>query len=280
MDISVIIPAFQADGAIAKAVRSCLEGTQADFEVIIVADDGLDYHAVLDKAALNDDRLVFLDSPAIRSGPGVARNVGLKSARGRYIAPLDADDSFSPGRLDALLAVISDNGAVSDDIIAFSDTGKRIVSLSDTVTTPTLYAETLIRCGIPVFPLVARDVIPDGWPEDVDLAEDVIFNLTVISRTGPIPFVPKTFYAYCVHPDSITNAADSWKRADRAYGHVLERLEEGGYDLSTDIRRQALEGFTWKRAVNLAFGEAYEAGRVSSFQEFNAKLRDFAPWLC
>src|SRR5438093_3533114 len=93
--VSVIIPAFRAHDTIARAVDSLRAQSCVDWEAVIVPDDGNDYRSVL----AYDARLRFAAAGPVATGPAAARNRGLEIARGRLIAPLDADDAFDPARL-------------------------------------------------------------------------------------------------------------------------------------------------------------------------------------
>ena len=92
--VSVIIPAFRASRDIPVALDSVFAQTFADFEVIVV-DDGSPDSAEL-KAAIAPyrSRLQFIQQA--NRGAGAARNAGIRAARGRFIAFLDADDRWAP----------------------------------------------------------------------------------------------------------------------------------------------------------------------------------------
>ena len=95
--ISVIIPVYNVEKYLEKCVRSVLDQTFTDIEVICVDNGSTDGSArVLNKLAQEDSRLrVF----AVENlGPGHSRNKGLEQARGQYITFVDSDD-FVDARL-------------------------------------------------------------------------------------------------------------------------------------------------------------------------------------
>lgn len=125
MLVSVIIPAFNARDCVAAALRSVIDQTEQDFEVIVVDDCSRDDTvAVVDAFARTEPR-VRLVTLAANVGPGAARNVAIKAARGSWIALLDADDQYHPSRLEQLLGMAARNGAtmVSDNILVCSKDG-------------------------------------------------------------------------------------------------------------------------------------------------------------
>lgn len=95
--ISVVIPTVDRLGPLRRALRSVSRQTYHDFEVIVVNDGGASPHRVVEKwHGEMDVRLLELDSSR---GVSHARNVGVESARGEYIAFLDDDDVFLPCHL-------------------------------------------------------------------------------------------------------------------------------------------------------------------------------------
>ena len=105
--VSVVIPVFNGAAFIARSVGSVLAQTCKDFEIIVV-DDGS-----------TDDTLAFLAQLAQNSGiiclhqenagPAQARNLGIQSASGKYIAFLDCDDIWVPEKLEAQLSILEGN---------------------------------------------------------------------------------------------------------------------------------------------------------------------------
>ncbi len=97
---SVIIPTCDRPQLLAEAVDSVLSQTWEDFECLIVDDGGR-----LPAQTPPDDRVKTIRR-RIRGGPAAARNAGIGAAQGRYLAFLDDDDLFTPGRLEAAAAAL------------------------------------------------------------------------------------------------------------------------------------------------------------------------------
>jgi glycosyltransferase involved in cell wall biosynthesis len=95
-EFSIIVPTFGRPAFLAEAVASVLAQTLADFECIVVDDatpGGL-------TASVSDPRVRTIRRDS-NGGPAAARNTGIEEARGRYLAFLDDDDVWQPGRLEA-----------------------------------------------------------------------------------------------------------------------------------------------------------------------------------
>lgn len=102
--VSVIIPTYNRAGSIEAAVRSALEQTYSDIEVIVIDDGSIDAtKAVLSSIA--DPRLQTL-TQSRNAGAAAARNIGLRVARGRLIAFLDSDDTWLPEKLARQVALL------------------------------------------------------------------------------------------------------------------------------------------------------------------------------
>ena len=94
-EISVIIPVYNKHKYIESSLRSVLEQSFRDLEVIAVNDGSTDESlTVLNQMAEADQRVRVIDIP--NGGVSHARNVGLSHARGQWIQFLDADDLLEP----------------------------------------------------------------------------------------------------------------------------------------------------------------------------------------
>lgn len=93
--ISVIIPTYNSARFICKAIESVLSQTFKDFEIIVIDDGSTDNTGnVLNHYG---DKIIYITQA--NRGVSSARNVGLKLAKSEYVAFLDADDTWLPGKL-------------------------------------------------------------------------------------------------------------------------------------------------------------------------------------
>ena len=111
VDVSVIIPVFNREALIGRAIRSVLAQTFSDFELIIVDDASTD-RTELEVKAFTDSRIRYVRR-TVNGGNAAARNTGVKNARGRLIAWLDSDDEYAPEFLEEVRATLGETG---DDI--------------------------------------------------------------------------------------------------------------------------------------------------------------------
>lgn len=110
--VSIIVPAYNAKGTLPRLLRSILEQTFRDFEVIVVNDGSSDAtEEVFYKVAGNDSRFRLVSLGQNR-GVSNARNVGIDHAQGVFLYFCDADDWLLPEAFEELVAAGSDADVV------------------------------------------------------------------------------------------------------------------------------------------------------------------------
>ena len=99
-EISVIIPLYNKEKIIERSVRSVLNQSFQDFELIIVNDGSTDNSWKIVRS-IHDERIVLVEQE--NGGPSKARNTGVKKAKGNWIVFLDADDELLPNALSLMV---------------------------------------------------------------------------------------------------------------------------------------------------------------------------------
>ncbi|WP_054113710.1 glycosyltransferase family 2 protein [Marinagarivorans algicola] len=108
--VSIIMPCYNNEATIGKAVESVQRQTYIEWELLITDDGSIDGSVeLIERLASSDKRIKFF-SLQKNGGAGVARNNSIKNAVGRYIAFLDADDSWDPEKLDCQITFMKENG--------------------------------------------------------------------------------------------------------------------------------------------------------------------------
>jgi teichuronic acid biosynthesis glycosyltransferase TuaG len=122
--VSVVVPSYNAAATLGDTIASVLAQTFTDFEVIVVDDCSTDSTLEVVRAiAERDSRVRTVRLPRNKGGPAGPRNEGVRQARGRWIAFLDADDIWHPKKLECQLAVLEQTGAkfCSTRMVDFTD---------------------------------------------------------------------------------------------------------------------------------------------------------------
>ena len=106
--LSMLIPCWNAAATIGRALASVLDEHGIPFECIVIDDGSTDGTAdIVQAVADRDPRVVLIRLPT-NVGVSAARNNGLASARGDWVAFHDADDLMLPGWLPALMGPTAD----------------------------------------------------------------------------------------------------------------------------------------------------------------------------
>lgn len=107
--VSVIVPMFNAEKSIHKTLDSILNQTYANLEVIIVDDMSTDRSLEIVKKYREKDSRVLLYRLQEKGGASIARNLAIKNSKGKYIAFLDADDTWEPNKLEVQIEIMVKN---------------------------------------------------------------------------------------------------------------------------------------------------------------------------
>ena len=126
--VCVIIPTYNRGNLISKSVKSVLNQTYQDFELIVIDDASIDNtREIVNSFADKRIRYIKLEK---NKGAANARNVGLKVARGKYIAFQDSDDEWLPEKLEkqmkAFQILPANVGVVYTDMYRISNGNTKI----------------------------------------------------------------------------------------------------------------------------------------------------------
>ena len=160
MDFSVIIPAYNVSDIIGRAIRSAAAQTFAPLEILIIDDCSTDNTVEVVKALGRDIPALRLLSTPANTGPAAARNVGLRAAKGDWIALLDSDDAWKPGRLKRLSEVASATSAdfVADNLVMWD----AVADAHDLVEVVGAEGVLHLRPRVGTIFHVAHEDLPDG----------------------------------------------------------------------------------------------------------------------
>ncbi len=113
--VNVIIPTFNRPQYFQKALKSVLNQSYENLQVIVVNDGGQDVSGIVD--SFYDSRIVFINRKE-NYGKAFSLNEALKYAEGKYIAYLDDDDMYYPDHIETLVDALENR---TDCHVAYSD---------------------------------------------------------------------------------------------------------------------------------------------------------------
>lgn len=216
--ISIIMPAYNAEKYIGKAIESVLYQTYSFFEFIVVDDGSTDNTAEI-VMSYSDSRIRLIKHRG-NLGVAEARNTALREASGKWCAAIDADDLWLPERLEKLTEIAGKDEScfVADDHMVFVERANRVkkigslleffhkmhfaddvcvMSFSDYVR----YGAPLIH---PVFPI--RVVRENGlqYRREFVPAEDLDFHFQLFRRGLRLKITKNAYYLYRMNSGSLT----------------------------------------------------------------------------
>lgn len=220
--VTVVMPAYNAAATLPRAFASLAAQDMPAWECRVVDDGSVDgsWDAIA-AAARAEPRIRPLRLPANR-GAAAARNAAIAAAEGRYIAFLDADDEWLPGKLSAQLAFMEETGA------AFSFTGylrqagarRRRVRVPARIDHARLLRGNVIGCLTAIYDRARLGRMP--MPE-LRLRQDYALWLRILREIGEGHGLDEALAVHHVSPGSLSAARFRASRATWA----LYRGQEG-----------------------------------------------------
>lgn len=259
--VSVIIPCYNHGRYLGEAVHSVLDQTFPDFEVIIVDDGSTDSTPEVARGCA--DSRVWYVWQENKGLPG-ARNTGIRASSGEYVAFLDADDLFLPGKLEAQVCFLDEHpevGLVVGGWIETDEQGKALRMVEPWHWKPDLgLAECVL--GVPVTPgtvLVRRCWLDTVklFDERLDSNEDQDLYLRLVADGCRFVWLPELLCRRRVHGRNMSRNAGRMRETALA---VLDKLYARP-DLPDEVC--AIRGQAYARAHFDAAARAYAAGAVS-----------------
>lgn len=210
--ISVIIPAYNVENFITRTIRSVIEQSLKEIEVIVINDGSTD-QTKMEIEKITDVRLKVVNKK--NGGVSSARNEGLKLAKGQYLFFLDGDDWLVPDILEKmyLQATQKDADILLSNYIIDNDEGKKIFTRINNMQSLDYLQEFFmgnIYAGQPG-KLIKKTLYTQNdifYPIDSSLGEDLYVNFQLIYSANIISSMEEASLHYIQRKDSITATYD------------------------------------------------------------------------
>lgn len=109
LKVSIITPSYNSEKFVLDTIKSILLQTYKDWELLIIDDCSKDSTIQVVEAFIKCYKNIRLIKLEKNSGPAIARNTGIKAAKGKYIAFLDSDDLWLPDKLENQVDFMEEN---------------------------------------------------------------------------------------------------------------------------------------------------------------------------
>lgn len=239
IEISFIVPVFNAEDVIERALNSLTQANSNRFEIILIDDGSTDSTCkICHSYASSYDIIKCIHTP--NRGVSSARNLGISLAKGKYIAFCDADDYFTESGVNAMIEACNSN----TDIILFnnyietdSEISKYPIEIEQGIYAGTNLRE-VFRIAVenkinqPWGKLYRRDLINQSgvrFPGDLSLGEDLVFNLEFLAKIKSAYVCHDYVYTYVRGQSGLSAAQLSLKRFqsyDKQFTHMIQFANE------------------------------------------------------
>lgn len=204
--MTVLMTVYNGGEYLKTAVGSVLNQTYRDFEFLVINDCSTDESLDIIKS-FNDNRIVLHNNEK-NLGQTKSLNIGLRLAKGKYVARMDADDMAFPMWLEKMVTLLSKNPeyvAVGAAAVTMNDKGKTGKLLK----TPSSFAEVVFHTFFGsainhVGALLNKEIIlkNGGYNEEFKIVQDFELWSSLIRNKYRITNIPEVLIAVRVHTNS------------------------------------------------------------------------------
>ena len=223
MKLSVIVPVYNSSKYLDKCIKSIVNQTLKEIEIIIINDGSTDNSLdIIQGYALKDNRIKVVNQS--NKGVSASRNEGIKLAKGDYIINIDSDDWIEQHYFEDIynLAINKQLDIVVTDIhvegLLVDYIRKDLNIENNDIINGKEYLEIFFKNNLSGFTwnkLIKRELY-DGllYREDLTMCEDVYLIVQIIKKSKYIGKINYAYYHYIVNNNSITNTLNTKKMQD------------------------------------------------------------------
>ena len=239
--VSVIIPAFNEQRNIARAIKSVLAQSFPDFELIVVDDASTDDTLAITESLAAMDSRISIIAHDVNKGLSQSRLSGINDSHGEYVFFLDADDTITPNALELL----TDKATTSqcDIVIAGAQRVSRRLHIpipflipsriltNDCYSTASLLPLMLDKTSFPLNAwgrLYRRTVLAENFicAEKNFMGEDMILNMRVFASNARLAWIDNNIYHWTMGGGSSHSPKQSWQHNLDLYYRCREVLNQ------------------------------------------------------
>ncbi len=248
--ISIIIPVYNAEAFITRAIDSCWNQSYRNFELILVNDGSCDNSLqIMQDYALNDHRICVVDTP--NSGVVKAREKGVNVAKGEFLLFMDADDELANDALQILVDALKPNvDMVIGDInqIEFDGSSSLIKYGNRGCVSGREHFDWIVRehVGFLWGKLIRKSLVDEikVMPYGVKFCEDYLQMIQISHSARKVIHVEKVTYNYIQQEESACNKALPVQEYAQRFADLCKKLsdivEVCGYDEDSNVKLKVL----------------------------------------
>lgn len=224
--LSIVLPVFNVEKYLERCIKSILEGTYKDLELVIVNDGTKDdSENIIIRYLEKYNNITYIVKE--NGGLSHARNVGYTYAKGEYIAFFDSDDYIEKDMYEKLMAKVKDYNydiVVCDLYMEYEQTGKKIYvgsnvekeykDVEEDNNEISIRKEIMENIYIAVHnKIYKKELIEKTFENGMPFVngmyyEDIVYTYSILQNTRSISFVKEPLYYYVQRTSSISNNYD------------------------------------------------------------------------
>lgn len=250
MDISIIIPVYQAKDTIKNTINSILKQNlkyiNPKIEIILSVDDQKDYKNYL-KSENKNIKIRIIKTKKNGSGPGHARNEAIKYCKGRYVGFLDADDEYSDNYIQEMYKVVKKKQIViapthifkdNKRIGVYSGKNKNLMEIDDVSINPCSFHPFLNIKKIKKFELKP--------------SQD-IYNLSNFLNENSITIVNTAYYKLNIRENSYTAVKHFSHNVNLAYKfYQIKSIKDKKYKIAKQFAKRRIINKKYSKWKNIS----------------------------
>lgn len=224
--VTVITPTYNSERFIIETIRSVQKQTHSNWEMIIIDDCSSDNTVELVKKEQEKDNRIKLIQLEKNQGAAVARNTGMKKAKGKYIAFLDSDDMWLPNKLEDQIRFMEENDyAFTFSSFAIMDQYGNLTGKTNRAVEKANYHDILKRPGIIgcLTVILDREKISDPYMPNIKTRNDFATWLKILRNGHTAYGLDKVLAYYRLVPGSISS--NKLKAAQKNW-YVYRQIEK------------------------------------------------------
>lgn len=253
MNVSIIMPVYNKEKYLEKSIKSILNQTYKNFELIIINDGSTDNSScICHKFAQEDRRIKVIDIE--NNGVSNARNIGIKNANGQYIQFIDADDYIDKDMLedlvnlsekyniDIIITAIKKIDLKSNENKEISLPYSGLKSIDDMMENFAQVQKETGVYGCVSNKFIRKFIIDDHnlkFDEKLWLAEDLDFYLELYKYITNVYFCNKAYYYYVQEAENSSTTSD--KKQDYIQQAEIIIKEKEMLDYKNTLNKNNLE---------------------------------------
>lgn len=275
--VSVIVPVYNVEEYLEKCLKSILQQTYKNIEIVLVDDCSTDNSLSIMKRYQKNDKRIKIFSNKVNKGVSVTRNTGIDKSSGEYIFFIDPDDWVSPNLVDTVMSKFKEtnlptiwfkpNQWFENEQVLTPFWNKYLVKqpegyLSIDNTNFFIYSQYPWKVAYKSSIIKENDI---KFPEGI-IYEDMLFYTKIYTKYPETYMIDKILYTYRIRENSLVDS--SRKFADRANDMYVATKMIYDYLCENDLFDKYYDAY-----IN------FVNSRINTFAEFPDVHKKIAPKL-